>query len=360
MIQRPRYSGTEQAEFSRTLKERVNGYFQTLDIDTSAGNSMIWKSLILFGTYVGIYLLIMLGGISNLPTLFFLWALLGLGQSFVGMSIMHDAVHDAYTKNRFAYYLLQIPIVAIGVEPKIWRIEHNLLHHTYPNVEGIDQDIHPRRVFRFTENQPKKWFHVYQHVYATFFYGLLIIEWLTVKDFLKVIKYRKMGFFKTNSQSVFIALLILLKKLVFFFIFLYLPLKFLPFDPLVTFAMFITMLVVAGISMTIVFQLAHVVSHCDSESDSLKLEEKNWHVYQLETTCNFAHGNKVVSYLIGGLNYQVEHHLFPHICHTHYPALSVIVKQTACEFDVPYNYENTFWGAIKSHYKHLKELGNSD
>jgi linoleoyl-CoA desaturase len=353
----PRYSNTVHTEFSKVLNQRVRAYFKDHEINPYAGQTMVWKTILLFGFYLTVYLLIILAHISNLPLLFFLWALLGLGQSFIGMSIMHDTVHGSYTKSQIMYYLLQIPIIAIGVEPKIWNIEHNIIHHTFPNVEGIDQDIHPRFVFRFTKHQKKRWYHAYQHVYATFVYGLLIIEWMTVKDFIKVIKYQRMGFFKSWKETAYLTGIILLKKLIFYCVFLYLPLKLLPTSPLLVVAMFLTMLVVAGISMTIIFQLSHVVSCCDTENEAENLADKNWHVYQLETTCDFAHQNKVLSYLIGGLNYQVEHHLFPQICHVHYPAISGIVKKTVKEFELEYHYEDTFWGAIKAHYGHLKELG---
>ncbi len=359
-MQGARYSSTIQSEFSTVLNQRVRSYFKENEIDPHGSQTMILKSVILFGLYTTVYLVVLLAGISNLPVLFFLWALLGILLSFVGMTIMHDTVHGAYTNNRILHYLLQIPILAIGVEPKIWRIEHNVLHHTYPNVEGIDQDIHPRVVFRFTEHQKRRWYHAYQHIYATVIYGLLIIEWMTVKDFIKVIRYHRMGFFKSRIKTAFITGIILLKKLLFFFVFLYLPLKLLPFDSLLVVSMFVTMLVVAGIFMTVIFQLAHVVSDCETQSDIENLADKNWHVYQLETTCDFAHDNKVVSYLVGGLNYQIEHHLFPGICHVHYPEIASIVKQTAHEFGIPYHYEKTFTGAVKAHYSQLRKLGKRE
>jgi linoleoyl-CoA desaturase len=168
-----------------------------------------------------------------------------------------------------------------------------------------------------------------------------------------------MRFLKSRADAASLALVILLKKLFFYFIFLYIPLQLLSFEPFLIVSLFLTMLVVAGITLTIIFQLAHVVPHCEAESSPANLVNKNWHVYQLQTTCDFAHGNKLVSYLIGGLNYQVEHHLFPHVCHVHYPAISSIVKQTATEFGVPYHYEETFLGAIKAHYRQLKELGSA-
>lgn len=352
-----KYSNTVQKEFTIALNHRVMTYFKSNDINSRAGKSMLLKSLLLFGSFVGVYLLIIMGAISNLGYLFCLWALLGLGQSFIGMSIMHDAVHETYSKNKLVGFLLQIPIVSIGVEAKIWRIEHNIIHHTYPNVEGVDQDIHPRVVFRFSKHQPKKWYHSYQHLYAIFFYGLLIIEWMTIKDFIKVSKYYQEGFIKTKLEAISLTLIILFKKLFFYFIFFYLPLQFMPFNPFIIWGMFLTMLVVAGISMTIVFQLAHVVSKCEVEDRVDSLSKKNWYVHQLQTTCNFAHKNKLLTYLIGGLNYQIEHHLFPHICHTHYPAMAHIVKQTASEFGIPYHYEETFIGSVKAHFRHLREMG---
>jgi linoleoyl-CoA desaturase len=358
-MQAARYSNSNDKAFVTSLHQRVNAYFKYQGLDPHAGKSMVLKTILLFGCYVGLYALILSGIVSNIPLLFIFWALLGLGQSFLGMSVMHDAVHGAYTKNRFINLLLQVPIIAIGVEPQIWRIEHNVLHHTYPNVEGIDQDIHPRYVFRFTAHQPRRWYHAYQHLYATVFYGFLIIEWLTIKDLLKTLRYRRQGFFKTHLEAASVACTIVLKKLLFYVVFLYLPLKVLSFDAWFVVAMFCTMLVVAGIVMTIIFQLSHVVSQCDTEGNADDLSAKSWHVHQLQTTCNFAHRNAFLSYLIGGLNYQVEHHLFPHVCHVHYPAIALIVKQTAGEFGLPYHYEETFAGAVKAHYRHLKALGRS-
>lgn len=357
MDQRPKYSKTAHREFSEELNRRVYGYFNETGLNPTAGHSMVNKTFFLVGLYTAVYSVIISGTVTNLALLFLLWGLLGVGQSFIGMCVMHDTVHGAYTKDKTVRRWLQIPIIAIGVEERIWRIEHNILHHTYPNVDGIDQDIHPRWVFRFTKDQARKWYHAYQHIYASIFYCFLIIEWLTVKDFLKVIRFYRLRFFKSRREAVYVATLILFKKFLFYFFFLIIPLYVLPFSPLTVVSMFLTMLAVAGFVMTIVFQLAHVVDHCESEADYNHLAEKNWHVYQLETTCNFAHDNRPLSYLIGGLNYQIEHHLFPQICHSHYPEISKIVKQTADDFGIPYHYEPTFLGAVGSHFRHLKTLG---
>ena len=354
-----RFSTSEDNDFSEILTKRVYDYFDKNGINTYANKPMVLKTLLFFGFYTAIYLFILNGNSTNLVLLFVLWGTLGLLQSFIGMSIMHDTVHEAYTKSRFIRFFLQLPILAIGVEPKIWKIEHNIIHHTYTNVEGIDQDIHPRYLFRFTKNQPKKWFHAYQHLYSTLIYSLLIIEWVTIKDFLMTVKYHRMHFIKTKRQTALIIGMIVIKKTVFFYLFLILPLKTLDFKPHIIVLMFLTMMVVAGISMTIIFQLAHVVPKITTENNHENLSKINWKVYQLATTCDFAHKNKPLTYLIGGLNYQIEHHLFPHICHIHYPEIAKIVRETTKEYHLPYHYEETLFQAIKSHYSHLKELGRN-
>ncbi len=356
MLER-KYAKNINAEFSTTLNKRVREYFSKNDLSLNAGKSMILKSALVFGAYVALYSIIVSSIVSSLPILFLLWALLGLAQSLIGMSIMHDAVHGAYSKNKLSKLFLQIPIIAIGVEPKIWRIEHNILHHDYPNVGGVDQDIDSRYVFRFSKHQPRLWHHRFQHIYSSFIYGLMVIEWLSVKDFLKVIKYRRMRFIKSTSEAIYLSLFIFFRKSIFYIIFLIIPLMVLPLGSLTTFALFLTMLVVSGFSLTLVFQLAHVVPNCETEANDEDIINQNWHVHQLKTTSDFAHENKILTYFLGGLNYQIEHHLFPHICHVHYPSISGIIKETALEFGMPYHYEETFIGAIKSHYRLLKNLG---
>jgi len=351
-----KFSKTDNNVFGKAVNARVNEFFVKENIDRLADRDMILKTLVSFGFYMGIYFLILFGGVPNIFVLLFLWVLLGLGQGFVGMCIMHDKVHGAYAKNWWVNLLLEIPVIAIGVESLIWKIEHNIMHHNYTNVDGLDQDIYHRVVFRFSKHQSKRWFHRYQHIYATFFYGLLIMEWMTVKDFMKVIKYRKIGFLKTNSEAMLRVLLILLKKSVFYILFLLIPLYVIDFSAEWVFLMFLTMLVVAGIYMTIVFQMAHVVPHTTFIEKESK-DGENWHIHQMKTTSNFANDNRFLTFILGGLNYQIEHHLHPGVCHVHYPKIAKIVKSTATEFGVPYNTYRSIWEAISMHYALLRKLG---
>lgn len=352
-----KFSKLDNSEFVKILHSRVNDYFSMNAISRKANTSMIAKTVIVFGFYLVVYLIILFTGIQSVAILFVLWGLLGLGQTLVGLCIMHDKVHKAYLNNKFINILLEIPIIAIGVESDIWKIEHNYMHHNYTNIDGLDQDIHPRFIFRFSRHQPKKWFHRYQHIYAVFFYGFLIIEWITIKDFLKVFKYLKMGFIKSNAEAGRLALKILVKKSIFYVIFLIIPLQMLPFPAYIVVGMFLTMLVIAGIAMTIIFQTAHVVPHTEFVNNTEQSVKDNWHIHQLKTTSNFANENKFITYFFGGLNFQIEHHLFPGICHVHYPEVAKIVRATSQEFGIPYYTYRTFGEAVVNHFKMLKSLG---
>lgn len=351
------FSNYKNAAFGEVLKDRVSEYFQENKIQPTTNSSMVFKTILFFGLYAGLYSFILWGGVQNLIILFICWAGMGLLQAVIGMTVMHDKVHGAYTKHWFWNNLMEIPIVSIGVESRIWYYEHNVLHHNFTNVEGLDQDIHPRIFFRFSQNQPRKWFHRYQHFYAVFFYCFLLIEWLTVKDFLKVVKYRKMGFISSNLKALLLALQILLKKSIFYLLFLVIPILILPYSPLIITAMFLCMLVVGGVYMTIVFQLAHVVPNLTFIPEDEKKINENWHIHQMQTTANFANKNSFVTYLIGGLNFQIEHHLFPTISHVYYPEISPIVQQTAKEFGITYHSHETVWDALSGHFSLLKDLG---
>jgi len=348
-----------EAAFSATVRRRVNSYFKENQLERRANTQMIIKTLIIGGFYFGIYFTILFSGISNLFLLFTLWSLLGLGQAMVGMSIMHDKVHGSYSKNRIVQFILEIPIIAIGVESLIWKIEHNHLHHHYTNIDGIDEDLEPRFVFRFTDNQPRKWYHQFQHLYGIFFYGFLIINWVTIKDFNKARKYYKKGLIKSKSEFTVTLMSILLKKSLFFGMFLVIPLLIMDQPAYLTILMFLSMLFISGVIMSLIFQCAHVLPKCSAENVNVTYVQNYWHIHQMKTTSNFAMKNRLFTYVFGGLNYQIEHHLFPEICHIYYPEISSIVQKAANDFELPYHVHQTFRSALFEHFKLLKEKGGN-
>ena len=85
--------------------------------------------------------------------------------------------------------------------------------------------------------------------------------------------------------------------------------------------------------------------------------KNTWAIHQLKTTVNFGAKSKIINWYTGGLNHQVEHHIFPHISHIHYGKISKIVRDTAKEFNLPYKEYKTTRKAIAAHFKFLKEMG---
>jgi linoleoyl-CoA desaturase len=116
---------------------------------------------------------------------------------------------------------------------------------------------------------------------------------------------------------------------------------------------------VTGFVISVVFQLAHVVEAADFPEAIVAPDRMNWHWanHQVMTTVDFAPRSKVVSWIVGGLNYQVEHHLFPRLCHMHYPKIAPIVARVCHRHGLPYKVNQTFSGALASHYRLLRDLG---
>ena len=321
---------------------------------------MLFKTLFFFGCYLSIYLLIILGEFNNNWILLLLSTLLGFGHALSGMNIMHDFVHGTYNKNIITTSLLRAFLLLVGVNSFIWKIEHNVIHHTYTNIDGVDQDVNPLYIFRFSEIQPRKWFHKYQYLYASFVYCLAIVDWQTSKDFLKLYRYYRDGYVGSKGEMILLLLRLLVEKVIFYFLFLIIPFYSLDIGWGLPVLMLVSMMVSSSLLLSIVFRLAHVVPNTTLSSGKEKESNKNWFVHQIESSSNFANGNSLVTFLTGGLNYQIEHHLFPDVCHVHYPEVGIIVKETAKEYGVKYNSYPTFFDALRAHFYLLKIMGRKN
>jgi len=287
-----------------------------------------------------------------------LWALMGFGMAGIGLSIMHDANHNAYSSkpivNKFFGYFLNL----MGGYDLNWRVQHNVLHHTYTNILGMDEDVDAGIVLRFSEDQKTKPHHRYQHIYAWFLYGLMSISWIISKDFIQVIKYNRKDLLKSQGKTLDKAIMFLILWKVFYLSYILVVPIMITGNIWIHISGFFIMHFIAGIFLTTVFLCAHIVDQTDfPHPDGDGVMNSNWFIHQLETTANFSNRKTFFTWFIGGLNYQIEHHLFPSICHVHYYDLSRIVKQTAEEYDLPYYSNNTFYTALKHHYNHLKLMG---
>ena len=359
-FQHLKFSNTIGQDFNATLKKRVRAYFKDNNISRYANTNMKIKTIFMFSLYFIPYFLMIFGLVTNIWLIVLCWALLGFGMAGIGMSIIHDANHGSYSKNSKVNYLLGRAMNLVGAFAPNWKIQHNVLHHTYTNITHFDEDVDPPvPIVRFTPHDKYRKIHKYQFLYAWFFYSLMTVAWITIKDFQQLFRYKGMGLTKTENEN-FTPLFweLLISKLVYYTYIFVLPLIFMDVPWWGLLLLLLMKQLIAGFTLAIVFILAHVVPEAafPKATDDLRIEN-NWAIHQLETTSNFGPKSRIFQWFIGGLNYQVEHHLFPNICHVHYKKLSVIVKQTAEEFGVPYYSEPTFFSAVRSHARMLKQLG---
>lgn len=347
-------------DFSRELRTNVEMYFRTSKISKFATPSLKVKAVILLVTFFGAYFSILFLGLSVWPVLL-LCVLMGLAKAGIGMGLMHDANHGSFSKNKTVNKIFGHTADILGVSSSNWKNQHNRLHHTYTNIYEHDEDVHGKGLFRFTKDAPRNKIHRFQHIYWTFFYGLLTLGWFFA-DFTKYGVYRKKGLnqakglemVKEYGEMVFF-------KLVFLAYMVVIPMVFLDFAFWQVLIGAFTVEFVAGWILAVIFSLAHVVDKFDlSNHDKFNgTTEDEWTVHQIHNTFDFAVKNKALTWYCGGLNYQVIHHLFPNISHAHYPKLYDIVKDTARKHGINYQEFATFREAFISHLVFLKKLGGT-
>ncbi len=349
----------ERADFLKILRQRVGDYFKEQKISKGANAAMVTKTIMALTMFIGPFILILaFGNILPLILIYLLWLFMGVGKAFIGTSVMHDSLHGSYSSNKKINGLVGLSSYLIGVNPKMWQIQHNVIHHTYTNIHDVDEDLDAHYVLRFSPNQDRKWFHRYQHIYVWVFYCLPVILWSTIKDFKKLALYKEKGFIKGRIEFSKYLLIISVQKLLYFTIFIGIPFLLLDFSFGIILTMFLSMEAITGLLLSFVFQTAHVMPNNKFLDQKESLINENWAEHQLLTTTNYGRKNRVLSWFTGGLNFQIEHHLFPNICHIHYPEIANIVRDTAKEFKLPYYEFETFGQAINAHYNQLKFLGS--
>ena len=349
--------------FYDTVKSRVNDYFEANDLSPYSNTTMHIKTVVMLSMYFLPFLVVVTGfGASSLWLYYGLWALMGCGIVGIGTSVMHDANHGAYADDKGFNNFLGGVLNILGGYALNWKIQHNILHHTYTNIEGLDEDIDAGAFLRMTPEKPMKKMYYYQHIYAWGLYCLMNIYWVLAKDYVVLFRYHKSDMLvkqKTTLRKALIELSLL--KIFYFGYILVLPIMFSGVAWQHVVGGMVVMHVIAGFSLACIFQPAHVVETSDysKPSDERKMEN-SWAVHQVMNTADFAPDNKFVSWFIGGLNFQIEHHLFPQICHVHYPEIAKIVKQVADECEIPYMVMPTFRSALLAHGKMLKKLGRNE
>jgi linoleoyl-CoA desaturase len=359
MSNRVKFAKANDPDFYSTLNKRVEEYFTGNKLSKNANAMMIFKTVFFLAIPIMVYLFLILNP-NPLFVQYILWALLGFFTAFVGLNISHDAIHGALSKHKKVNRLLSHTFNIIGANAYLWGIMHNIVHHTYTNIDGHDEDIESVPLLRVSPHQKLLKINRYQYWYAFLLYGLGSLSWVFIKDYVKFFK-KKIGNYENKKHPRIEYFNLFFFKLVYYTIFFVLPMIFINALWWQVLLGFLLLHFCEGITMAVIFMLAHVVEETTFPVPDEKGNIHNsWAVHQLYTTADFGRENNILSFFCGGLNFQVEHHLFPRICHVHYKPISDIVKKTAEEYNLRYNANPSFRGAILSHIRLLKKLGKED
>ncbi|WP_337040372.1 fatty acid desaturase family protein [Emticicia sp. 17c] len=354
---RVKFLNKDKSIFFSVLRDNVDRYFKDNEIEKTGGQAILLKAIFMLSLYLIPYSLILTGLFSPVQMLG-LTIIMGFGVAGVGMSVMHDAIHGSFSEYKWINKLFGSSLYLLGGNVYNWEIQHNRLHHTFTNIHDIDEDITGKFLLRLSCADKLKSIHRFQHIYAFFLYSLMTISFLW-KDFKEISLYNEMsktGLVKSYPRKEIVRLII--GKVIYLLTLLVLPMIVLDLSFWQCLLGFLIMHCVAGLILSTIFQLAHIVEGASQPAPDNNGNINNaWAIHQLQTTSNFASKNHMFSWYIGGLDYQIEHHLFPHISHIHYRAISAIVRNTAHDFDIPYNDKASFTNALDSHIRMLKNLG---
>ncbi|MBM3159225.1 MAG: acyl-CoA desaturase [Bacteroidetes bacterium] len=340
--------------FHAELKQRISEYFESRELKSTGNWKLYSKAVILLCAYVLVY--------SHLvfftpPTIFAILECLVLGglTAAVGFNIMHDGIHGSFSSRAWVNKLAGLTLNMLGANNFMWKTKHNIIHHTYTNIDGVDDDIEARPLLRLCDSQTFYKIHKYQHWYFWAAYSLLYLWWIFFTDYKKYFT-KRIGDVPLKPMKIQDHLSFWFFKATHFVFFIAIPISVLGFKAwlfgFLAFGLF------TGFILSIVFQLAHTVEDTKfihANQKSLPVEEE-WAIHQLKTTANFATHNQFISWWLGGLNFQVEHHLFPRISHIHYPAISKIIRETCSQFQIPYIEYPRMRMALVSHVSHLRDL----
>ncbi|MGE0552278.1 MAG: fatty acid desaturase [Gemmatimonadales bacterium] len=342
--------------FVRDVKREVAEYFESRGLSTKATAGMVVKTILLVTLTFGSYAALLLLDPSFLGALG-LMVLTGIGFAGIGFAVTHDALHGAYSEKPWVNDLIGRLFDILGANGYMWKITHNVIHHTYTNIDGVDEDLTVSPLLRLSPGAPLRGVHRFQHVYAFLAYGMATVFWVFVKDF-KYFFQRSLGPYQDKRHPTGEWINLFVTKAIYYSWSIVLPLTVLSL-PWWQFAIaYLVMHLTAGAILGIVFQLAHVVEGTEYPlPDDKGRMEHQWLLHEMETTSNFARENRLLTWYVGGLNYQVEHHLFPKVCSEHYPAIGPIVERVAKRHGVPYLCQPTFMAAVRSHYRQLRRLG---
>jgi len=340
-------------EFFRELKRRVNQYFKTNEIEKSGNSTSKAKAVLLFTLYIICFISIFYT--STLASLFLAFGILGILTIFLALNVAHDAAHGTFTSNKKLNNLLVYTFDFLGANGYLWKMKHVHSHHPHVNIPNMDGDIkQTNNIVRIFPNSPFFNYHRYQFIYMPFLYLLYTLIWLLFRDFKDFLRPDVSGkdviTHDAKESAVFI-----IGKTFFLFRMIALPFIILNFSLPQILIAFLIFHFCASATVALALISAHIGEHSVyPEPNKNGQMNDSWVRHQIITTSDFATNSFVLTHLFGSFNHHIIHHLFPNICHIHYPPLTKILKQTCEEYNMPYNENPRLWDAMLSHFEFLK------
>ena len=343
--------------FRGDLETEVAGFFKSQGISRQGGYAIWVKTAVLFvwlAVSYGVLVFVAKGSWQVLLAA----TSLACAMAGIGFNVQHDGGHRSFATSNTVNRAMAFSLDVMGGSSYFWHYKHGIAHHGCPNISGSDDDVYIGPLGRLTPHDRRFWFLRFQHLYIWFLYALLAIKWQLLDDFRCIIK-PGIADTKVPRPAGMELALFWTGKVVFFGLALVLPMFFHPWQGVVYVFLFTG--AILGLLLGVVFQLAHCLGEADFAKPPLpgQVMERDWATHQVESTVDFARDSTLVTLFIGGLNFQIEHHLFPRVCHTHYPALSKIVERVCQKHGVRYTAHTKASAALGSHYRWLRQLGRA-
>jgi linoleoyl-CoA desaturase len=343
--------------FRDDLEAEAAAFFEGSGVLRQGSHALWLKTVVLGAWLAGSYWLLVFVIIQ--PWLAVLTAVsLACAMAGVGFNVQHEGGHRAYAVSSRVNRGMAFSLDLLGGSSYFWRYKHAIAHHSYPNIAGSDDDVYLGILGRLTPHDRRRGFHRFQHLYVWLLYALLAIKWQLLDDFRSIVR-PGVADTRVPRPPAGEHVLFWAGKILFFGLALGLPMLFHPWLRVVAF--FLLTGATLGLLLGVVFQLAHCLGEAKFATPPLPGQAMtcDWATHQVESTVDFARHNGPLTWFIGGLNFQIEHHLFPRVCHTHYPALSKIVERVCLKHGVRYMAHASAGKALRSHYRWLRLLGRA-
>jgi linoleoyl-CoA desaturase len=341
--------------FFKDLKSRVDRYFTENKLHPAGNGKLLQKGIIQIFCSIAIYVILVFFT-PPVAIALVLCVVQGINLAVIGFNVMHEGGHETFSRHAWVNHASAFSLNVLGGNAFYWKIKHNINHHTYTNIEGMDSDIDVKPFMRLHQDQPWRWYHRFQHIYWIFLYAISYLAWIFYEDFLKYVSGKISSNGERKALPVKEHVIFWVTKITYVMMYVAIPIYVVGFIPWLIGFLIITS--ICGLTTSIVFQLAHVVEGTQFHSgEAANTHKHEWAIHQMVSTSNFATRSRVLHWFLGGLNFQVEHHLFPRISHIHYPAINRYVKEVCREYNIVYNESASMLKAITSHLVYLRKLG---